>query len=173
VRIVTRAIAAAEEQRYLVTLLAAPVARTELVAGVLVAAAVVVAAVLATLTLFTWRVAVLAGTDASLAVLGRGAANAWPLSMLFAGLAALAAGRLHRSAQVTAIAIGHSSACTSSTSSARWRTPSSPALRVCLQVLRLGDPGRHRPAGVRRRHAHRRRPGGQRRAPASQRDVLA
>jgi ABC-2 type transport system permease protein len=54
----------------------------------------------------TWIVALLAGTDVSLALLGRGAANVWPVSMLFAGLAALAAGRLHRSAQVTAIATG-------------------------------------------------------------------
>jgi ABC-2 type transport system permease protein len=106
VRVVTRAIAAAEEQRYLDTLLAAPVARPALVAGAMVVAAVVVAVVLAVTTLLTWVVAVLVGTDASLAVLARGAANVWPLSMFFAGLAALAAGVLHRSAQVTAIAVG-------------------------------------------------------------------
>ena len=57
-------------------------------------------------TLLTWIVAFLVGADASLAVLGRGTANVWPLSMLFAGLAALAAGALHRSGQVTAIATG-------------------------------------------------------------------
>lgn len=106
VRVVTRAIAVAEEQRYLDTLLAAPVARTTLVAGAFAVAAIVVAVVLAVTTLLTWIVALLVGADASLAVLGRGAANVWPLSMLFAGLAALAAGALHRSAQVTAIAIG-------------------------------------------------------------------
>lgn len=106
VRIVTRAIAGAEEQRYLDTLLATPVARPTLVAGAMVVAAVVVAVVLAVTTLLTWVVAVLVGTDASLVVLGRGAANVWPLSMFFAGLAALAAGFLHRSAPVTAIATG-------------------------------------------------------------------
>jgi len=106
VRVVTRAIAAAEEQRYLDTLLAAPVARPALVAGAMVVAAVVVAVVLAVTTLLTWVVAVLVGTDASLAVLARGAANVWPLSMFFAGLASFAAGVLHRSAQVTAIAVG-------------------------------------------------------------------
>jgi ABC-2 type transport system permease protein len=106
IRIVTRAIAVAEEQRYLDVVLAAPVARATLVAGAFVVAAVVVALVLATLTLVTWMVAMLTGVDASLAVLGRGAASVWPLSMLFAGLAALAGGRLHRSAQVTAIATG-------------------------------------------------------------------
>jgi ABC-2 type transport system permease protein len=106
VRVVTRATAGAEEQRYLDTLLAAPVARSALVAGVLIVAALVVAVVLATLTLITWMAAIIAGTDASLAVLGRGAANVWPLAMLFAGLAALAAGCLHRSGQVMAIATG-------------------------------------------------------------------
>ena len=106
VRIVTRAISVAEEQRYLDTLLAAPLSRGALVAGTFAVAAIVVAAVLAVMTLLTWVVAVLAGTDASLAVLGRGAANVWPLSMFFAGVAALAAGGLHRSAQVTAIATG-------------------------------------------------------------------
>ena len=106
VRVVTRAIAGAEEQRYLDTLLAAPVARGTLVAGAFLVAAVVVAVVLAVTTLLTWIVAVLAGTDASLAVLARGAANVWPLSMLFAGIAALAAGLLHRSAPVIAVATG-------------------------------------------------------------------
>jgi ABC-2 type transport system permease protein len=106
VRIVTRAVAAAEEQRYLDTLLAAPVARTTLMAGTLLVAATVVAVVLVVMTLLTWVVALLVGTDASLVVLGRGAANVWPLAMLFAGVAALAAGALHRSAPVTAIATG-------------------------------------------------------------------
>jgi ABC-2 type transport system permease protein len=106
VRVVTRAIASAEEQRYLDTLLAAPVARPTLVAAAMVVAAAVVAVVLTVTTLVTWVVAVLVGTDASLLVLGRGAANVWPLSMFFAGMAACAAGRLHRSAPVTAIATG-------------------------------------------------------------------
>jgi ABC-2 type transport system permease protein len=106
VRIMTRAIAAAEEQRYLDTLLAAPVARTTLMAGTLLVAAVVVAVVLAVMTALTWLAALLVGTDASLVVLGRGAANVWPLAMLFAGVAAVAAGTLHRSAPVTAIATG-------------------------------------------------------------------
>jgi ABC-2 type transport system permease protein len=106
IRVVTRAIAVAEEQRYLDTLLAAPVPRAVLVAGAFAVAAVVTAVVLAVSTLLTWIVAVLVGTDASLIVLGRGAANVWPLAMLFAGIAALAAGLLHRSAPVTALATG-------------------------------------------------------------------
>jgi ABC-2 type transport system permease protein len=106
IRIVTRAISSAEEQRYLDTLLAAPVARTTLVAGTLVVAGIVVATVLAVMTLMTWITSLVAGSDASLEVLGRGAANVWPLAMFFAGLATLAAGVLHRSSQVTGVAAG-------------------------------------------------------------------
>jgi ABC-2 type transport system permease protein len=106
IRIVTRAVPGAEEQRYLDTLLAAPVPRPALLAGAFVVAATVTAVVLAVSTLLTWIVAVLVGTDASLLILARGAANVWPLAMLFAGIAALAAGLLHRSAPVTAIATG-------------------------------------------------------------------
>jgi ABC-2 type transport system permease protein len=106
IRVVTRAIAGAEEQRYLDTLLAAPVPRAVLVAGAFAVAAVVTAVVLAVSTLLTWVVAVLVGTDASLVILARGFANVWPVAMLFAGIAALAAGLLHRSAPVTAIATG-------------------------------------------------------------------
>jgi ABC-2 type transport system permease protein len=106
IRVVTRAIAGAEEQRYLDTLLAAPVPRAVLVAGTFVVAAIVTAVVLAVSTLLTWIVAVLVGTDASLIILARGAANVWPLAMLFAGIAALSASLLHRSAPVTAIATG-------------------------------------------------------------------
>jgi ABC-2 type transport system permease protein len=106
IRIVTRAISSAEEQRYLDTLLAAPVARTALVAGTLVVAGIVVATVLAVMTLMTWITSLVAGSDASLEVLSRGAANVWPLAMFFAGLATLAAGVLHRSSQVTGVAAG-------------------------------------------------------------------
>jgi ABC-2 type transport system permease protein len=106
IRIVTRAISSAEEQRYLDTLLAAPVARTTLVSGTLVVAGIVVATVLAVMTLMTWITSLVAGSDASLEVLGRGAANVWPLAMFFAGLATLAAGVLHRSSQVTGVAAG-------------------------------------------------------------------
>jgi len=106
VRVVTRAIAGAEEQRYLDTLLAAPVARGVLIAGAFIVAGIVIAIVLAVTTLLTWVVGVATGSDPSLAVLARGTANVWPLSMLFAGLAALAAGWFHRSAPVTAVATG-------------------------------------------------------------------
>lgn len=106
VRSVTRAISVAEERSYLDTLLTAPLARRVLVAGSLVVTALVVAEVLAVATLMTWLAGTLAGADPSLAILGRGMANVWPLAMLFAGVAALAAGGLHRAATVTAIAAG-------------------------------------------------------------------
>jgi ABC-2 type transport system permease protein len=104
VRVVTRALATAEEQRYLDTVLSTPVARKALAAGSFVVAAFVVAAVLAVMTLVTWIAGVLAGTDLSLVVLARGTANVWPLAMLFAGLATLAAGDVRGSTAVTAIA---------------------------------------------------------------------
>jgi beta-exotoxin I transport system permease protein len=91
VRIVTRAIAGAEET---------------LVAGSMVVAAIAVAAVLAVTTALTWVVGTATGADPSLVVLTRGMANVWPLAMLFAGIAALACGFLHRSAPVTGIAVG-------------------------------------------------------------------
>lgn len=106
VRIVTRAIAGAEEERYLDTVLATPVPRWTLVAGSFAVAGLVVAAVLAVCIVMTWIAAVVAGADPSLPALARGFANVWPLAMLFAGLAALATGRLHRSAPVTAVATG-------------------------------------------------------------------
>jgi ABC-2 type transport system permease protein len=106
VRIPARAISGAEERGYLDTQLAAPVARRILVAGAFLVSAAVVAAVLAVITAMTWLAGWIAGADPSLAVLGRGYANVWPLAMLFGGLALLAAGALRRAAAVTAVAVG-------------------------------------------------------------------
>ncbi len=106
VRVVTRALAGAEEQGYLDTVLTTPLGRTTLVAGSFTVAGIVTAVVLAVTTLLTWIAGIATGSDPSLAVLARGMGNVWPLAMLFAGLAALASGRLHRAAPVTAIATG-------------------------------------------------------------------
>lgn len=106
VRIAARAIAGAEERGYLDTLLAAPVARSTLVAGAFLVSAIVVAEVLVVITALTWIAGWVAGAEPSLAVLGRGYANVWPLAMLFGGLALLAAGALRRAATVTAVAVG-------------------------------------------------------------------
>ena len=106
VRIAARAISGAEERGYLDTLLAAPVQRRTLVAGAFLVSALVVAEVLAVIAALTWLAGWIAGAEPSLAVLGRGYANVWPLAMLFGGLALLAAGVLHRAATVTAVAVG-------------------------------------------------------------------
>jgi beta-exotoxin I transport system permease protein len=106
VRIVTRALSSAEASGELDIVLCAPLRRRTLVAGSCAACAVLVAAVLAIVTTMTWAVGSVVGAHPSLVVLGRGLANVWPLAMLFAGLAVLATGPLHRTAQVTAVAIG-------------------------------------------------------------------
>ena len=106
VRIAARAIAGAEERGYLDTLLAAPVARHALVAGAFLVSAIVVVEVLVVITAATWLAGWAVGAEPSLAVLGRGYANVWPLAMLFGGLALLAAGALRRAATVTAVAVG-------------------------------------------------------------------
>jgi ABC-2 type transport system permease protein len=106
VRIVTRALSGAEERGHLDVVLTTPVARRTLVAGTWIVAAVVVAEVLAVITAMTLIAGLAVGAHPSALVLGRGMANVWPLAMLFAGVAALACGRLHRAAPVTAIATG-------------------------------------------------------------------
>ena len=106
VRLVTRALSGAEASGELDIVLSAPLRRRTLVAGSYVACAVLVAAVLALVTAMTWVAGSVVGAHPSLVVLGRGLANVWPLSMLFAGLAVLATGPLHRTPQVTAVAIG-------------------------------------------------------------------
>jgi len=106
VRIVTQAISTAEERGHLDTLLALPLRRSTIAAAAFAVCAIVVAATLAVMTLMTWVAGIVAGADPSLLILGRGAANVWPLAMFFAGLALLAAGRLRRAAPVTAVATG-------------------------------------------------------------------
>ena len=106
VRVTVGLLSGAEEGGRLDIVLAAPVARRTLAAAAFAVAAVVVAAVLAVIIALTWVVGTAVGADPSLVVLGRGLANVWPLAMFFAGLAVLAAGRLHRGAPVTAVATG-------------------------------------------------------------------
>jgi hypothetical protein len=92
VRIVARALAGAEERGYLDTLLATPLHRRALVLGAFLTAAVVVGIVLFVIAALAWIAGTLVGADPSVAVLARGFANVWPLAVLFAGVAALAAG---------------------------------------------------------------------------------
>ena len=103
VRCAVRATVRAEEQGHLDTLLSVPVTRRTLVAAAFIVTALALAAILAVVWAFTWVAGTVAGTDISAGTLAVGLVNVWPLAMAFGGLAALAAGVLHRSAPVTAI----------------------------------------------------------------------
>lgn len=106
VRTVTRGVSGAEERRWLETLLATPLSRETLVAGSVAVTAIVVAIVLLVTLVLSLLAGVISGSDPEAALIGRGLANVWPLSMFFAGLALLAAGRLRGTAPVTAVAVG-------------------------------------------------------------------
>ena len=127
-----------------------PVARRTLAAGAFVVAAIVVAGVLAVTTAVTWVAAGLVGADPSLVVLARGMANVWPLALFFAGLAALGCGWAHTASPVTAGALGALIAMYLFDLLGKLADAAEPlALRVRLQVLRVGSPGRDRPVRVR------------------------
>ena len=106
VRIVARNIPGAEQERWLDTLLATPLTREALVAGVFFVTAAIVAAVLVVTFALTMLAGLISGTDPSLAKIGRGIANVWPLAMFFAGVATLLAGRVGSAATVMATAGG-------------------------------------------------------------------
>lgn len=106
VRVISRAIPAAEERGYLDTALAAPLSRRVLVGGSFTVSAVMSAVVLAVVFVLTMLADVIAGTDLSALKAAAGVANVWPLAVFFAGLAMLVAGFVHRSAPVTAISAG-------------------------------------------------------------------
>lgn len=103
VRVISRAIPAAEESAYLDTALAAPLSRRVLVGGAFAVSAIASALVLAVVFGLTMVAEVIAGTGLSALKAAAGAANVWPLAVFFAGLAMLVAGFAHRSAPVTAI----------------------------------------------------------------------
>lgn len=106
VRCVAGILSASEEQHHLDTLLSAPVPRRVLAAAAAGVAALVVAAVLVVIGALTWVVGALVGADLSAGPLAGGLLTVWSLSMLFAGLATLGAGSLHRSSLVTALSMG-------------------------------------------------------------------
>lgn len=106
VRSIARELAVAEERGYLDTTLAAPLSRRNLVAGSFAVTALASAAVLAAVLGLTAIAAAVAGAGLSLSKLLAGVASVWPLAVFSSGVAVLAAGLLHRSAAVTAIAAG-------------------------------------------------------------------
>jgi ABC-2 type transport system permease protein len=106
VRCATRATVGAEDRGHLDTLLALPLSRRTLVGASFAVTGVVLLEILAVIWSLTWITATVVGAGMSGSALAAGLANVWPLAMLFAGLAALAAGVVHRPATVTAIAAG-------------------------------------------------------------------
>lgn len=106
VRCVAAMLSAAEEQHHLDTLLSAPVPRRVLTAAAMAVTGLTVAAVLAVVAAVTLLASLAAGAGLPAGALVAGLALVWSLAMLFAGLAALAAGLLHRAVLVTAIAMG-------------------------------------------------------------------
>lgn len=106
VRGVARAIVGAEERGHLDSLLSLPLSRRVLVAGSFLATGLMLVAILAVIWALTWITGTIAGTGISATTLAAGVANVWPIAIAFGGLAVLAAGVLHRSATVTAIATG-------------------------------------------------------------------
>jgi beta-exotoxin I transport system permease protein len=106
VRCVASILSAAEEQSHLDTLLSAPVPRRVLAGAAMGVTAPIVAAVLLVVGVLTWVVGGLVGAGLSAGPLAGGLLAVWALSMLFAGVATLGAGVLHRSALVTALGMG-------------------------------------------------------------------
>ncbi|MFP5362999.1 MAG: ABC transporter permease subunit [Thermoleophilia bacterium] len=106
VRCATRATVGAEDRGHLDTLLSLPVSRRVLVASSFVVTGLALVAILAVVWSLTWVAGTLAGGGISGTTLAAGLLNVWPLSMVFAGLAVLAAGVSHRPAVVTAVGAG-------------------------------------------------------------------
>jgi ABC-2 type transport system permease protein len=106
VRCATRATVGAQDRGHLDTLLSLPVTRRVLVLASFAVTGLVLAAILGVVWTMTWIVGTLAGTGISAAALAAGLVNVWPLAMLFAGVAVLAAGLVRRPATVTAIGAG-------------------------------------------------------------------
>ena len=106
IRCMTGAISGAEDRGRLDSLLALPLSRRVLVAGWFAVTGLATAGVLAVIWAVTWAVGALAGTGISARTLAAGVVNVWPLAMAFTGLAAAAAGALHRPGVVTALATG-------------------------------------------------------------------
>jgi ABC-2 type transport system permease protein len=106
VRCATRATAGAEDRGYLDTLLALPLSRRSLVGSSFAVTGIVIAAILGVIWALTFVTGTLVGTGISASALAAGLAAVWPLAMVFAGLAFLAAGVVHRPGTVTAIGAG-------------------------------------------------------------------
>ena len=106
VRCVVAVLNAPEEEHHLDVLLATPLPRRVLAFGAAGVSAVVSAAVLLVIGALTWIAGGIAGAGVGFGALAGALVAVWSLAMLFAGVAALAAGVLHRAAVVTSGAMG-------------------------------------------------------------------
>ncbi len=103
---VTRPTVAAEDAGQLDTWLTMPISRRALMWSSVISSGVILAATLLILYVVTMAASVLAGSGLSAAAFGRGVLNVWPLAMVFAGVAALAAGLMRGSGRVTGVTVG-------------------------------------------------------------------
>ena len=106
IRCVATAIAGAEENGHLDTVLAAPVARRAFVASAFLTGAILVAGTLLVVGVLSAAGGVLAGEPLALGRLAGALVGVWGLALFFAGCATLAAGFLHRASPVLGAGAG-------------------------------------------------------------------
>ncbi|HET8980171.1 MAG TPA: ABC transporter permease subunit [Solirubrobacteraceae bacterium] len=106
IRAVTGATVAAEEAGHLDTILALPISRRVIIVAAWVVAAVSAAAVMIVMGVLTFIAGRIAGTHISAGLVAAGVTGVWALALLFAGVAAAAAGALHSSRLVSGLSLG-------------------------------------------------------------------
>jgi ABC-2 type transport system permease protein len=106
IRAVAGVTVGAEEHGQLDTILGLPISRTVLLTGGYMAAAMTCAAIMAISGIMIFATGRIAGTHISPGLVAAGVMGVWPLAVFAGGVAALAAGALHTSRSVTALALG-------------------------------------------------------------------
>ncbi|HEX8975450.1 MAG TPA: ABC transporter permease subunit [Solirubrobacteraceae bacterium] len=106
IRAIAGATVGAEERGRLDTILALPISRRVLITGAYLVTAVACALIMAMTGVMIYLAARIAGTSISLGLVAAGVMGVWPLTLLFAGVAALAAGALHSARTVTGLGLG-------------------------------------------------------------------
>lgn len=106
IRAVTGATVAAEEAGHLDTILALPISRRVIIVAAWVVAAVSAGAVMIVMGVLTFLAGRIAGTHISAGLVAAGVTGVWALALLFAGVAAAAAGALHSSRLVSGVSLG-------------------------------------------------------------------
>ena len=106
IRALSDAICGSEHRGALDVLLSAPLARRELVAGLVAGTTVVLAGILAVLGIVMWVAGLVFGVDLPAGDAAAGVLGMLPLAFFFGGVTVVLAGVLHRSATVVGIAAG-------------------------------------------------------------------